>query len=157
MPFKPSPKYAPLAKLRVVLDTNVLVSGSLVGGGPSGRILQAARHKEFQILVCPAIIAEYREVMARPHIRHKYPLTTHVAPAVMEFLEVIAEMVFPTHIESVIADDPDDDILLACAVEGRASFIVSGDSHLKALGRYRGVEIVTPREFVSRFLPNSPP
>ncbi len=152
MPSKPSLKSAPPAGLRVVLDTNVLVSGSLVGKGPSGRILRAAREGEFQILVCPAIIAEYQEAMARPHIRRKYPLAVHVVPAVVEFLEVMAEMVFPSHIEPVIAEDPDDDVLLACALEGQADFIISGDSHLKALGRYRGVKILTPREFVARFL-----
>jgi putative PIN family toxin of toxin-antitoxin system len=100
------------------------------------------------------IIAEYKEVMARPHIRRKYSKAVQVAPAVIEFLEVMAEMVFPTHIESVIVEDPDDDFVLAYALEGEADVIVSGDPHLMSLGKYQDIEILTPREFVVRFLKN---
>jgi predicted nucleic acid-binding protein len=49
-----------------------------------------------------------------------------------------------------VPDDPDDDIVLACVVEGMADFIVSGDRHVLDLGEYRGIPIITVREFLER-------
>jgi predicted nucleic acid-binding protein len=61
-------------------------------------------------------------------------------------------LVEPKVIERVISDDPKDDAILACAVEGRANYIVSGDEHLLKLREHRGIKILTPREFVEQVL-----
>ena len=63
-------------------------------------------------------------------------------------VENLAQIVEPGESLKVIADDPDDDRVLECAVKGRADVIVSGDRHLLKLGRYRGVSIVTVRQFL---------
>jgi predicted nucleic acid-binding protein len=66
-----------------------------------------------------------------------------------------ALLVIPTEAPAVIADDPDDDHVLACAVAGEADYIVSGDRHLLTLGEYRGIRILRPAAFLALLDTNS--
>lgn len=133
---------------RVVLDTNVLVSGTIVPHGFPARILRHVLAQRVQLIVSPYLLAEYLAVMQRPHIIKKYAKVGERLDLIRRFLQANAILVTPTFIERVIPDDPGDDAILACAIAGEANYIVSGDEHLLTLGKYRGIKILTPRDFV---------
>ena len=132
-----------------MLDANVLVS-ALLWTGPPNAILRAAEAGEVVIVASPALVEEVRDVLGRPKLAPRLAkLATSVAElmeSLLADLEVIAE---PT-VEPVVARDPDDDIVVACAVAAGARYIVSGDGDLLDLERHRGIEIVTPREMLDK-------
>ncbi len=97
------------------------------------------------------LLDEYLDVVQRRHIAKRYRDIAPRIQDVAEFLRRRAVRVEGRVIESVL-NDPDDDFLLACAVEGKANYIVSGDEHLLQLGQYRGIKILTPRDFVVNVL-----
>lgn len=145
-------RFVPQRSLRVVLDTNVLVSGTIVRHGFPGRILVAVLDERITLVVSPYLLAEYLNVIQRPHIAKKYPNLSDWLVLVRRFISANAISVSPTSVPRVIQDDPKDDAILACALTGGVQYIVSGDQHLLKLGSYHGIEIVTPREFVVKVL-----
>jgi len=136
--------------LKVVPDVNVLVSSALQARGPSGRIRAAWRRGELALVTTDAIIADVDKVLHRPHIFGKYPLTDELIQTFLVTLRKRA-IVTPAHLHlHVVQDDPDDDIVIVAAVEAQADYIVSGDPHLKDLGSYADIPIVSPADFVVR-------
>lgn len=148
-------RFVPQRSPRVVLDTNVLVSGTIVRHGFPARILLAAIDQRITLVVSPYLLAEYLAVIQRPHIAKKYPDLSEWLDRVRRFVSANAVSVSPSSIPKVIQDDPKDDAILACANAGYAQYIVSGDRHLLKLGNYQGIKIVTPREFVVNVLKES--
>lgn len=139
-------------KPRAVLDTNTLVSATLVEQGFSAQILRAFRQNQIRLVISPYIIGEYTRVVRRPHIAKKYDQVEENADAVVHLLNHRALVVQAKTVERVVPDDAKDDAILACAKEGKAQYIVSGDEHLLKLRTYRGIKILTPREFVEQVL-----
>jgi putative PIN family toxin of toxin-antitoxin system len=137
--------------LRVVLDTNQFVSSVLVRQGLPAQVLDAWRRREFLLITSPLIIAEIRSTLGYPRIRRKYPLTDEDVERLVTLLKRDA-LVVPgeTDATGAVPADPTDEMVLACAVEGQADWIVSGDRHLLDLGEYQGIPIVTAREFLER-------
>jgi hypothetical protein len=134
------------AKLRIVLDTNALVSGLLFGGEP-GRIISLWKKGRVVPLLSKDVLLEYVRVLGYP----KFGLSKEeIKGLVEEQVLPFAEMVVVDEIPAIIPDDSGDDKFLALALAGRAKFIVSGDRHLLALGAYRGAAILTPRHFLER-------
>ncbi len=133
---------------RAVLDTNVLVSGVITPRGVPRRILEAWHAGRFTLLTSEAIVAEVSRVLRYARIRERYGVTEDDALAVADSLTVDAEVVAGLY-EVQRSADPDDDMFLACALEGRAEYVVSGDRHLLEIGSYHGVVIVTPRQFAA--------
>ena len=133
--------------MRIVLDTNVFVSG-IFFGGPPGKILQAWRHGEVQLVLSPDILEEYREVGEELALRYR---GIAVAPF-LDLLVIHAEIVLDTPHPEAVCDDPDDDKFLACALAAGVSCIVSGDKHLLRASGHRGIEVLRPRAFVGRYL-----
>jgi len=133
-------------KLKVVLDTNVLVSALLFGGEP-GQLVSLWEKGRAVPLVSKEVLLEYIRVLGYP----KFSLSAEDIMALIEeqFLP-FAEMVAAPKTPPIIMEDPGDDKFLALAEAGPASFLISGDIHLLALERYRGVEILSPRNFVAR-------
>lgn len=137
--------------LRVVLDTNEFVSSVLVHHGLPAQVLDAWRQRQFILIVSPAIIAEIRFTLNYPRIRRKYPITDADVQSLVALLTHDTVVVPSTvTVSGVIPDDPDDERVLACAVEGQAELIVSGDRHLLELGQYQGIPVITAREFLKR-------
>lgn len=139
-------------KPRVVLDTNILVSSTIVQHGFPARILALAVARRIKLVASPYLLSEYLAVMRRPHIAKKYPHLGARPDLIQRFLQANAILVSPRSIPKVIAADPKDDAILACAVEGHARYIITGDEHLLKLGRYRRIRILTPRDFVVNVL-----
>ncbi len=136
--------------LRVVLDTNVLISATLKQN-PSipGSIFQALADQRFILLTSPSIVAEVEDVINREEIVRRSSMTTKERRTFIEnILEISLATTEKVKVEAV-KDDPDDDKFVACAVEGQADFIVSGDKHVLALKEYQGIKIVSPREFLN--------
>ena len=134
--------------IRAVLDANVLVSASFTAKTPPGQILDAWRARRFTTVFSDAILAEVGRVFRYPKIqnRHRWP-----EPRVRLFLRHLRRLsvLTPGTLQvHVVAEDPDDDKYLACALEGGAGYLVTGDRHLLGLKQYRGVRILSPRSFL---------
>ena len=133
--------------MKVVLDTNVFVSGVFFGGPPY-KILEAWRDGKIQLLLSPAILEEYQRVMRELAVQ--FPEIK--VEALIDFMIVHSEIILPPSLPPVIQVDPSDDKFLECAVAGEATCIVTGDKHLLKLLKFRGISILKPREFVEDYL-----
>lgn len=128
--------------IRVVADTNVLISALMFDGLP-GTFLDLAFAKAFQLITSPALLDELDE-----KLRLKFSVSASDAEQTRAKLEKVAQSAEPTISLSIIKDDPDDDRVLECAVSGDAEYIVSGDRHLLKLGSYEAIEIMNVRQFM---------
>jgi len=137
--------------VKVVLDTNVLVSG-VIAAGHSARILDAARKEEIKLITSAHMLEEFGDVVSRRRIVRKYPAVTENAEILLDFIRAFAEFVSGTPEENQISPDRDDDFVLACAVDGKADYIVSGDPHLLDLKSFKKIPILSPREFAKEVL-----
>ena len=133
--------------MRIVVDTNVLMSGIFFGGVP-GRILAAWREGRFELAVSPDIADEYARVGER--LAQRFAGVD--VQVILDLIVRNAEVVPSTALPEPVCDDPDDDKFLACALAARADLIVSGDKKLLAVSGYEAVAVTTPREFSDRWL-----
>ncbi|HEY1409791.1 MAG TPA: putative toxin-antitoxin system toxin component, PIN family [Promineifilum sp.] len=137
--------------LRAVLDTNLFVSSALVGEGLPAQAVDAWRAHRFLLIISPAIMAEIAATLRYDRIRRKYDITEDDVSRLLALLSVDAVVVpGQTDVAGSVPDDPDDEAILACAVDGQADAIVSGDRHLLALDSFRGIPILTIRQFMER-------
>jgi len=137
--------------LKIVVDTNVLVSGTLVAQGASAKILRAVRNQEVALLTSRRLIVEYADVIHRRHITKNYPRVSENAEELINFLSANAELVEDdANLKGLVPADPKDDMVVACAIVGKADYIVSGDPHLIELGQVQGIPILTPVQFVEK-------
>lgn len=143
--------------LRIVLDTNLLVSSLLVHTGLPAQAITAWRQRQFLLVTSPAIIAELETTLAYGHIRRKYPITDEDVAAIVTLLTQEA-LVVPgaADVSGTIPDDPDDEKVLAAAADSQADLIASGDKHLLALGTYHNIPIVTVREMLEILRASAP-
>jgi putative PIN family toxin of toxin-antitoxin system len=125
--------------MRVVLDTNVILSGILFGGKPR-EILEAAVSGTLKMYISEAIVTELKGVLQRP----KFGLSSQTVEAIVAELSSIAEWVVPQNHVEIIKDDISDNDVLDCALEANADYIVSGDEHLLRLVRCGKIPIVNP-------------
>lgn len=128
--------------MRVVLDTNVVVSALLWGGLPY-RLLEMATMGAIQLYVSPVLLDELREVLARPHLAARFVGHRGSAAEALVLYAELATCVRPTSVPAVVPDDPDDDHVIACARSAGATLIVTGDSDLLRLVQHDHVRIVT--------------
>ena len=138
--------------MRIVPDTNVLISAALQSKGFSARLQRLWQSGSLQVATSPAILREYRRVLTYPHIAKRHHLNTTQLDQLVHKLEEKALVVPGTTEVGPLLDDPDDHKFLACAVEASAAAIVTGDDHLLRLEQFRGIDIVTPRDYVERFV-----
>jgi putative PIN family toxin of toxin-antitoxin system len=133
--------------MKVVLDTNVLISAIFFAGPPS-RILSAWIEDEFELVVSTEILEEYRAVGSR--IGGKFPGIE--LGSVLDRIVSNSLLVVPAHLPNDACADRDDIKFLECAVASRAECVVTGDRALLRSSGYKGIEVLTPRQFVERFL-----
>ena len=134
--------------MRIVLDTNILVSALLSRDGPPGQVLGAVRSQRHTLITSPFQIEEFRAAISRKHLR------TRIVPEEAEALayDIEAAGIVVTDLPELnLSPDPDDNVILASAIAGEAELIVSGDKrHVLSLGEVEGIPIVTAREALKR-------
>lgn len=135
--------------MRLILDTNVLVSGIFFGGVP-GQILTAWADEQVSLVLSPAILDEYARVGAELAAKHSERRAALVA--VLDLITVNATIVNATPLSTRVSADPADDVFLAAAISSGTRLIVSGDRHLLDVSGWQGIEVVKPREFLDRYL-----
>jgi uncharacterized protein len=134
--------------LKVVLDSNVVLSGFFSGGVP-GRILEAWNAGRIEVNLSASILAEYQEAAAV--LESKIGGSDFDAFAAL--LALNCEFVdAPDHLSPAVCADPDDDKFLACALASGIRLIISGDEQLLEVSGWQGIEVLKPRAFVDRYL-----
>src|SRR3954471_5607579 len=116
--------------MRVVIDTNVVVSRFLSRTGAPARIFEHWEQQAFTLLVSEPILEEYRQALSYPHVQNRHQLSQEALTTVIAHFRRFAALISPGEALHVIRDDPDDSKFLACAVAGGADYLVSGDRHL---------------------------
>lgn len=135
--------------LRAVLDTNIFISSLLNKKGSPAMILDMWRDGQYLLLSSPAIIEEIKTVLEFPRIKTKYCLNDSDIQQLLILIEKDAILVpGTTDVGNAIPDDPKDLIFLSCALEADADVIVSGDRHLLKLKEFRGIPVLTVKEFI---------
>lgn len=135
--------------LRVVVDTNVLISGLFgIKNSPSAQILQAIRTQKIIFVTSPVILEEIGEVINRGRIVKLTKMSKDERVDFMDKLIERSDVTAGKQLLRLISRDIKDDKFLACAVEAKADYIVTGDEDLLVLKVYEGIKIITPREFL---------
>jgi putative PIN family toxin of toxin-antitoxin system len=133
--------------MRLVLDTNVFISGVFFSGPPY-EILDAWRRGQIELVVSPEILAEYQRTAEELSGRFaEVDLTPW-----LELLILKATVVEAPSLPEYVCTDTDDDKFLACALASRTKVIASGDKALRRTSGYKGIEVLTPRQFVEQHL-----
>ena len=134
--------------LRVLLDTNQLVSSLLSSRGLQKGLIDAWRNRDFVLVLAPGQVEEVGEVLSRPKIAKKYAIP---AADREEFLDLLRSegIPLPSAARPGVCRDPDDDILLGCAAAGGADYLVTGDEDLLSVRTFKDVTVVSARIFLS--------
>lgn len=135
--------------IRAVLDTNVIVSGLLWGGLPS-LVFQAARDELFVAILTESLLSETINVLARDKFAEQLAARQINLESLAMQYRAAAEIVEPAEVPTGIVRDAKDVMILACAVGGKADFIVSGDKDLLTLVSYEQIPILTAEQFLDR-------
>ena len=131
--------------MRIILDTNVFISGVFFNGPPY-KILEAWRDGRLVLVVSPDILEEYYRVGENLSSRYQ---EVDITP-VLEFVTINAEIVSTPYFARPICTDPDDDKFFICAIAARCPVIVSGDKHLLSKSGFCGVRVRKPRDFMDK-------
>ena len=135
--------------MRVILDTNVFVSG-IFFTGPPYQILKAWQDGKLKLVISPEILEEYQRVGVA--LAEQFPSID--LRLILELVTIKAEMVRAQSLSEPVCVDPDDDKFFACALAGKSKTIVSGDKHLLHVSGFREIRVLKPREFVDQYLSN---
>ncbi len=135
--------------MRLLLDTNVVIAGLLWNGHPR-HLLDLAIDGSVALCSSPALIDELAHTLNYPKFTQRIAAHCATTPSALTVrYSALVTLVTPADGPQVIANDADDDQVLACAQAAGADLIVSGDKHLHNLsGAYQGIRIVTPAETV---------
>lgn len=134
--------------MRIVIDTNVLISGVFFGGYPR-KILSAVVNQRITACATTEIINEYEEIVQEMISRKQGHINRAILSPLIKAMEIIESV---THVE--ICRDPDDNKFLECAKDSHALYIVSGDKDLLVIGQFGNVQIVTAKDFYEKYLLN---
>ncbi len=135
--------------MRIVVDTNIIVSRTLSSLGAPAEILRLWWQERFELAVSEPILEEYERALGYERIRARHGLSGEAIRELVGGFREFAILVEPSEMPAVIEDDPDDDKFLWCADAVGAEFIVSRDAHLLRLRRYKAIEIVSPGAFLA--------
>ena len=141
--------------MKVVADTNVVVSALLWSGSPH-QLLPLAEHRRISLYTSPALIQELAGVLGWAKFSPRLLALRISAPELVIGYVKLTHLIQPTSIARIIAEDPDDDEVLACALAARAAYLITGDPHLLRLGSYHATQIVSPRTFFAKLSEHSP-
>lgn len=130
--------------IKVVIDTNVYISGTFWSGKPK-KIINMAKRREISVVTSKELLEELKDVLTRED--KDFKLSEEEADKIIGNIRSYAELVKPTQ-RVTVCRDIKDNMVIECAIEGGADYIVSGDPDLKVLKEYQKIQIVNPTEFL---------
>ncbi|MCY4643890.1 MAG: putative toxin-antitoxin system toxin component, PIN family [Bacteriovoracales bacterium] len=132
--------------MRVIIDTNVFISGIFWSGSPA-QIMKLWEERKLSLILSDEIFEEYKRVAF--HLEEQYgPIDLE---PFFDLLIFYGEFYTPIKSSKVICKDPDDDKFLNCALAASVNIVISGDKELLSLSNYQGVEILKPAAFLKKF------
>jgi len=132
--------------IRAVIDTNVLISSFIAYGKPRN-VLDRVFTGKVRLLTSPVILLEFEEVLSR----EKFGLTKTQVQRIVSLIIRSSEAIEPKTKIILITEDPDDNKLLECAIDGRAKYIITGDKHLLKIRKYKNIRVVNPNSFLRKW------
>ena len=133
--------------MKVIIDTNVLVSGIFFTGPPS-QILQSWKNGKIEIVISADILSEYREVCEELSLKYR---GIEVEP-ILNLIAIHSELIEVPVSSELVCTDPADQKFIACAIAGNVELIISGDKQLLKANGYKGIKVLTPRLFIENQL-----
>jgi hypothetical protein len=135
--------------MRIVLDTNVLVSAFISKVGHSAKILDLISMLEgVQLVLSEPILEEFKDVLFREEVKIRFEYSARDIESFTQAIRSISEIVKIKSNFKVVKEDPKDDVVLNTAYDGKADYIVSGDHHLQKIKKFKGIKIVNPKQMV---------
>ena len=134
--------------MKIVLEANLFASGLIKPISNPGKILELVKQNQVELIFSPAVIKEIKRILLYPKIRKYHQKTAEELDTCFEDILMFAWIVDGNEIIDVIKNDPTDNKYLACAYEGEADYIVSGDRHLLEIKKFRGIKIINTKEFL---------
>ena len=138
--------------MRIVLDTNQHISAVIRPNGHPAQIMKLWRIGLIELAISPFILEEFEAVVHRPRIQQKNNLSDADIAEYLEILRTSAVLVPGAITVNAVPDDPDDNIIIACAIEAEVDMIISGDQHLLSLGSYQRIPIVKAVDFLRNYI-----
>ncbi|AHF00004.1 putative toxin-antitoxin system toxin component, PIN family [Thioalkalivibrio paradoxus] len=135
--------------MRIIADTNTVISGLLWQGAPR-QLIDACRAQKLTLVTSPALLAELAEVLARDKFSARILRAGLSAKALVEDYAAIVHVIEPDVPPVPVSRDPDDDEVLACAITAQVAAIVSGDADLLILENFQGIPILTANQAVGK-------
>ncbi len=133
--------------MKIVLDTNVLISG-IFFTGPPFQILEAWQKGKLSFVVSKEILSEYQRVAQE--ISLKFPSID--ITKILQLISIHSKIVNTQGHEVSVCEDPDDNMFISCAIVSNSKIIVSGDKHLLKISGYQNIQVLKPREFIDNYL-----
>ena len=135
--------------MKIVIDANLFASALIKPNSNPGEILDLIKQNQVELILSPVIIKEIKRILLYPKLQKYHRKTTQEIDAYFEDVLMFAWIVEGKEDIDIIKDDPTDNKYLACAYEGEADYIVSGDHHLLGIKTYKGIEILKAKSFLN--------
>lgn len=129
--------------MRVVLDTNILISATMWDNSVSNKLMRALAEKDIEIFTSYDILEEYKKVIRRD-FKYEEEDINKIILELLSYMQVIEPI---TKIK-IILKDPDDNMIIECAADSNSDFIISYNKHLLEIEEYEGIKVLTPEEFL---------
>ncbi len=135
--------------MKIVIDANLFASGLIKPNSNPGRILDLIERNQVELILSPPIIREIKRILLYPRLQKYHQKTAQEIDAYFEDVLMFAWIVEGEKTVDIIKDDPSDNKYLACAYEGEADYIISGDHHLLDIETYQGIAVVKAKAFLN--------
>lgn len=142
--------------MRIVVDTNIVISGLLWHGSPR-HMLDAARNGAVTVFTSAELLAELEDVLRRPKLASLIARVPSTSDELVDAYRALATVVTASPLPTPVSADPDDDAVLACAIAADAEVIVSGDDDLLRLASYQNIPILTASALLALLSPPAQP
>ncbi|MBI2654223.1 putative toxin-antitoxin system toxin component, PIN family [Candidatus Woesearchaeota archaeon] len=137
--------------MKITADTNTLISATFWHGA-SDKIISKAEIKVIELVLSDDILKEYSEVLNYEEIQNKIKDKKLEMQRTLGKIISMSTLVVPKEKLNIIKDDPDDNAILECAIAGNVDCIVSNDKHLLKIKKFQNIPILTPDDFVEKYL-----
>ena len=132
--------------IKVVLDSNIYISGILFNGNPR-IILDLAIKGRIQVYISPEILSELKDVLSKK----KFNFSPNIIQSIISEIESITTLIVPLKRYNIVTRDSDDNIIVDCAMESNAEYIITGDNDLLSINEFRNIRIIKPVDFLELY------